>query len=101
MNGKYIPKTFRSEAGYESLANAIIVKAADDYRTVLKLQKKKPGREKYMKNHEIEIFFRSKWFGMLTGIDPEYLIKALRREVWGSDNEGIPLANQRYEKKSR
>ena len=29
---------------------------------------------------EIERFFRSDWFGVLTDVDPEYLIRRLRKE---------------------
>ena len=40
---------------YENLANAIILQ-------------------------EIERFFRSGWFGVLSKVDPEFLIKELRKE---------------------
>lgn len=55
---------------YENLANAIILQAAKDYRlTVDELQLQ-----------EIERFFRSSWFGVLSKVDPEFLIKELRKE---------------------
>lgn len=65
---------------YEKLANAIIILAARDYRTALRRQKKKatPGNEQEIRN--IERFFRSQYFDMLTGVDGEYLIEQIRKE---------------------
>lgn len=58
----------------EALANAIILQAVKDYRKALKCDG--CGRQK-----EIEWFFRSEWFSVLTKIDPEMLIRKLRAEV--------------------
>ena len=55
---------------YENLANAIILKAVKDYR------QSKSDRTM----EEIERFFRSGWFRVLTNIDGEQLIKDLRKE---------------------
>ncbi len=55
---------------YEKLANAIILRAVDDYRIT--------DDERELK--EIERFFRSGWFGVLSKVDPEYLIRQLRKE---------------------
>ncbi len=66
---------------YEDLANAIIVQAVSDYRTALKAIKKDrraPGRKTV---RECENFFRSKWFGVLTSVDPEYLMRKIREEI--------------------
>jgi hypothetical protein len=67
---------------YESLANAIILQAAKDYRNALKRLKKRPNREidLYMKQ-EVEQFFRSDWYSCLTTVDPEILIRKLNEEV--------------------
>jgi len=67
---------------YESLANAIILQAAKDYRNALKRLKKQPNREidLYMKQ-EVEQFFRSDWYSCLTTVDPEILIRKLNEEV--------------------
>ena len=54
---------------YENLANAIILQAAKDYRLTDDEQLQ-----------EIERFFRSGWFGVLSKVDPEFLIKELRKE---------------------
>lgn len=55
---------------YEELANAIVLQAVKDYRMT--------DDEKELK--EIERFFRSGWFGVLTKVDPDLLIKQLRKE---------------------
>ncbi|WP_138203666.1 hypothetical protein [Haloimpatiens lingqiaonensis] len=67
---------------YEDLANAIVITAVKDYRDVLKKLKKHPNSSylQHTKN-EIERFFRSKWYSVLTDIDPEFLIKKLNEEV--------------------
>lgn len=55
---------------FEELANAIVLQAVKDYR----LHDDEPTL------NEIERFFRSDWFATLTRIDPESLIKNLRKE---------------------
>ncbi len=55
---------------YENLANAIILQAVKDYRLT--------DDERELK--EIERFFRSGLFGVLSKVDPEYLIRQLRKE---------------------
>lgn len=55
---------------YEELANAIILQAAKDYRLT----------DDEQQLQEIERFFRSGWFGVLSKVDPEFLIKGLRKE---------------------
>lgn len=55
---------------YENLANAIVLQAVKDYRLT----------DDEAELAEIESFFRSDWFGVLTDVDPEYLIRNLRKE---------------------
>lgn len=55
---------------YENLANAIILQAVKDYRLT----------DDEQELAEIERFFRSGWFGVLSKVDPEYLIRQLRKE---------------------
>lgn len=55
---------------YENLANAIILLAVKDYRLT--------DNERELQ--EIERFFRSGWFGVLSKVDPEFLIKELQKE---------------------
>lgn len=65
---------------YENLANAIILDSVRSFRS---------ARKTYRKNHsaaakrqmEQELrFFRSRMFGILTDVDPEYLIRKLEEE---------------------
>lgn len=55
---------------YQALANAIIEQAVKDYRMT----------EDPDELAELEIFFRSPWYGVLTSLDPELLISRLRKE---------------------
>ena len=100
---------------YEQLANAVILKAVDDYRAawkkikylpedkrksiyeeVMKLEEEKNSVEYRLKLkrvrrktaqekavttfYECEDFFRSRWFGVLTALDGDKLIRMLREE---------------------
>lgn len=62
-----------TEDQYEELANAIITRAAEDYRTAL-------VRKSKMKIKSLERFFRSDWCHFLTSIDTEYIIERIRKE---------------------
>lgn len=67
---------------YEKLANAIILSAVRDYRSALKRLARKPDSEIAQSEvKSLERFFYSGWFGVLTSVDPEYLVKNLREEV--------------------
>lgn len=67
---------------YENLANAIVKQAARDYMTALKRLKKNPyDRKKRKEVRELEEFFHSDWYELLTGVDPNYLIRKLREKA--------------------
>lgn len=67
---------------YENMANAIILQAARDYRMALKSLKANPRNRTAMTDkEEIERFFRSGWFSVLTSVDGEVLIRSLQMEV--------------------
>lgn len=67
---------------YENLANAIILQAAKDYRMALKGLNANPrNRSALAEKDEIERFFRSGWFSVLTSVDGEMLIRSLQKEV--------------------
>ena len=55
---------------WESLANAVVLQAVEDYR----MKENEEGWD------ELEDFFRSPWFGVLTALDPDRLILKLRKE---------------------
>ena len=67
---------------YENLANAIILQAAKDYRKALRTLSLNPhNRSAQYECRSLEQFFRSDWFGVLTQLDPELLIRKLKAEV--------------------
>lgn len=67
---------------YENLANAIVLQAVKDYRMALKSLKATPRNRTAMADkEEIERFFRSGWFSVLTSVDGEMLIRSLQMEV--------------------
>ena len=67
---------------YEELANAIVLQAAKDYREALGILRFSPkDKDASISKDEIERFFHSGWFGLLTNINPEMLISRLRKEV--------------------
>lgn len=80
------------EAGIESLANAIVEQAVDDYRRAARIaastnpnssepgEAYKHGRAQSTIN-EIERFFVSKWFGTLTKLDGTFVRSKLRAEA--------------------
>lgn len=65
---------------YQALANAIIEQAVKDYRMT----------DDPDELAELERFFRSPWYGVLTSLDPELLISRLRKEKKSYDGESIP-----------
>lgn len=77
MAGKYLV-----EDSYERLANAIILQAVSDYRRDLKKLKKNPQNRGVLNEVlQIEKFFRSPWYQVLTTVDGEFLIEKLRKEI--------------------
>jgi hypothetical protein len=68
--------------GYEQLANAIILKAVDDYRSTRIILAREPNN--VMAQREVigcEKFFLSSWFQTLTSIDGASLLEKLRKEI--------------------
>ena len=60
------------EDPYERLGNAIVLQAVSDYRVALKKIKAHPkNREAISEALEIEKFFRSGWYSILTDVDGE------------------------------
>ena len=72
---------------YERLANVIGLQALSDYRVALKKIKAHPkNREAISEALEIEKFFRSGWYSILTDVDGEYLIRRLQDEIRQSES---------------
>lgn len=67
---------------YQNLANAIVAQAAQDYLSALKKLKKNPRNRMAMDEAmQLEKFFHSGWYEILTDVDPDYLIRKLREKV--------------------
>ncbi|MBR3429427.1 MAG: hypothetical protein IKG87_04940 [Clostridia bacterium] len=76
-----------AEDPYERLANAIVLQAVSDYRVALKKIKAHPkNREAISEALEIEKFFRSGWYSILTDVDGEYLIRRHQDEIRQSES---------------
>lgn len=67
---------------YETLANAIVLQAVEDYRRALRKLKSNPDYSPALyTKREVERFFRSRWYAELTSVDPAILIRDLKKEV--------------------
>ncbi len=67
---------------YINLANAIVKEAAKEYVSALRKIKRNRGNQSAMKEAmELEQFFYSPDFALLTSLDPDYLIQKLREKV--------------------
>ena len=67
---------------WEALANAIVLKAVDDYRKARRRVRRFPGQKGSQERiREVELFFRSRWFLMLTDMDGKTILENLKREV--------------------
>ena len=66
---------------HEDFAHAIILQAVEDYRAALhKLRRKPKDKTALARLEEIESFFFSDWFRILTNLDPTDLVCRLRAE---------------------
>lgn len=77
---KYVPKTPGTKmTPWHDLANAIVISAAKDYQAALHRLRRNPN-SKTAKTEiaDLEQFFRSKWYGCLTDIPGEVLIRKLK-----------------------
>jgi hypothetical protein len=67
---------------YENLANAIVIQAVKDYRAALRTLERNPKYTPALQDKsEVERFFRSEWYKLLTSVDGEMLLRMLREEV--------------------
>ena len=65
----------------QMLANAIIIQAADDYRTSLRrLKLNRMNREYLRMKEECERFFLSQWFEQLTNVDGKTIMMRIQKE---------------------
>ena len=68
---------------YQSLANAIVIQACRDYKKAYRryLRRLHSTSKPDIELLELEDFFRSKWYKILTDIDGELLMERIRKEV--------------------
>ena len=67
---------------FEMLANAIVKQAADDYRNARRLLTRMPDAFQAKERiQDVERFFQSEWYQLLTSVDGEYLLKRLEEEA--------------------
>ena len=72
---------------YETLANAIVIQAANDYRRALLYLKKKHSKksnktiEALRVKSECERFFQGEWIKCLTDLDGLSLMKKIQKEI--------------------
>lgn len=67
---------------YQDLANGIVVQAAKDYRKALKRLMKFPSSNSAKREiKQLEVFFGSDYYKLLTSLDGELLIERLKQEL--------------------
>ena len=67
--------------GWEALANSIVLVAADDFRKNRKKLLRNPDDPQASRAiRELEKFFRSRWFGLLSDVDGCYILDQLKAE---------------------
>lgn len=71
--------------GYIQLAHAIVIVAAESYKyTLLAVRHHTKSDSVYRRKEELESFFLSEWFGLLSGLDGRYFIQKMQ-EVYYFD----------------
>ena len=69
---------------YQNLANAIIILAVKDYKVALARYKKFPNdKDNIREVDELEKFFLSDWFQLLSDLDGEQLMLDIEKLVYG------------------
>ena len=79
---KYVPKAEETKMDpWQSLTNAIVISAAKDYRAALRRLRRNPKSKTALSEiADLERFFRSDWYAMLTNVPGEALIRKLKEE---------------------
>lgn len=71
--------------GYTALAHAIVASAAESYKyTLMAVGNHTRSDSIYRRKEELEKFFLSKWFNLLSGLDGKRFIEKMR-EVYYFD----------------
>lgn len=87
------------EECYENLVAAIVKQAVRDYERILVQLFSRPAGEKQirlnMEKVELEVFFHSAWYGTLTDIDGDRLIRTVRSHALDKAKEIIRRKHQK------
>jgi len=73
-------------SGWQALADAIILQAADDYRRLTRRLITHPDElDKASEKRRIERFLCSPWFGVLSELDGRRLLRDLKADLGGME----------------
>ncbi len=70
------------ENQYELLASAIVVQAVKDYKHYIKKQLETPDNS--IVNGQVKLlekFFNSQWFSTLSGLNKDYLLNRIKKDI--------------------
>jgi hypothetical protein len=69
---------------WQSLANAIMVQACEDYRTVCEMVKLKPRSKRWREERrKLLEFFKSEYCSLLSKVDVDVLIEKINKDMEG------------------
>ena len=86
---------------YQNLANAIILLAVKDYKTVLRRLMRNPrSQDAQREKKRLERFFFSQWYGVLTDLDPKRLISGVKDRVRIEEEERRKQAQEKLRRKA-
>ena len=66
---------------WQALAEAVVIQAANDYRSALTQKRLYPETPIEKTIEECERFFRSEWYQVLTPVDGEKIMKRIKGEI--------------------
>lgn len=75
-------KNSNVENQYELLASAIVVQAVKDYKHYIKKQLETPDNS--IVNGQVKLlekFFNSQWFSTLSGLNKDYLLNRIKKDI--------------------
>ena len=86
---------------YQNLANAIILLAVKDYKTVLRRLMRNPrSQDAQREKKRLERFFFSEWYGVLTDLDPKRLISGVMRQLRIEEEERRKKSQEKLRRKA-
>ena len=76
-----IPRREELPGGWEGLAAAVVYQACEDYRAVRRALRRHPdSRRAAAEKRQLERFFISRWFRVLSELDGRTLLRQLKEE---------------------